>query len=107
MTILQFLATQAPDGDISSTNAIVIHHKNSLLSHPFVEYNSGLKRSHSVAANESTYFFQLLEQFVVSKCLDLTLTYGFTVAAGVAVIYDWGEQNGARKLLIFSQYFQH
>ncbi|KAG2104642.1 uncharacterized protein F5147DRAFT_654315 [Suillus discolor] len=62
MTILQILATQAPDGDISSTNAIVIHHKNSLLSHPSVEYNSGLKRSHSVATNESTYFFQLLER---------------------------------------------
>ncbi|KAG1784713.1 uncharacterized protein HD556DRAFT_1531898 [Suillus plorans] len=103
MTILQILATQAPDGDISSTNAIVIHHKISLLSHPSVEYNSGLKRSHSVAANESTYFFQLLEQFVVSKCLDLTLTYGFTVAAGVAVIYDWALTLGQEIELIWRQ----
>jgi hypothetical protein len=36
----------------------------------------------------------LLDRFVTSICLDLSLTCGFAVVAGVVVVYDWGEYDG-------------
>jgi hypothetical protein len=88
------------------TNAFILHsqHTPLALTHPSNMTVVSNDPSFWPLINSSMLFSYWSGSSSVLWCVNLTLTCGFAVIAGVVVVYDWGEQDSVRKtahILIF------